>query len=185
MDNLAKKLLPESEIGAFQTTLDALKARQDWLPLREFLKEKSELYPDDYYILTELSSICYLTNHPQEALNAAQKAKDLEPDDDVLVSYNLGMALSLNEMYLEAIENFDTILSMSIDDIAYGEHGEGRKWAQSIYNDSLYMKGVCYMELGKGEDAKKCLISHLSNRRKGLYSDFSRKQVLRRLRMLD
>ncbi|WP_295731846.1 tetratricopeptide repeat protein [uncultured Muribaculum sp.] len=180
---LGHRLLPESEISVFQRALDELKAGKNWNGLRDFLKDKSELYPDDYYILTELSQAYFLINSPKDALCAAQKAFLLEENDE-LVIYNLAMALQLNGMYSDAMKYFDMILSKLIDDIAYGNHGEGKKWAKSLHNDSLYMKGVCYMELGNNEEAAYCIRSHIYNRRRGIYSDFSRKQVLRRLNKL-
>lgn len=178
------KDIPRSEVPEFQTTLDFLKAKRNWNELIDFLKEKAERYPEAYYILSELSQAYRLVDNSQGALLCSQRAMQLVPDDDDLVIYNHGVALMLNDMYSEAITYLNMILVKSIDEIAYGEHGEGKKWGTSLYNDSLYVKGVCYMELGNRVEALHYIQLHLSNRRRGLYSDFSRREVLQQLKIL-
>ena len=178
------KNLPKSEGPAFQATLNYLRAKRNWDELRDFLQEKADQYPEDYFILTELSQAYRFVDNSRQALYYSQKALELVPDDDELVIYNHGMALQDNEMYSEALPYFNMILEKSIEEIAYGEHGEGMKYAKGLYNDSLYMKGVCYMELGNKEEALHYIQLHLSNRHRGQYSAFSRQEVIQCLNEL-
>ena len=178
------KILPDSEMPAFQTTLDSLKSQKNWDELRDFLQEKAELYPDDYFILSQLSQVYGKLDDDRKELYYSQKAMELVPDDDELVIYNHGRALQDNEMYSEALPYFNMILEKSIEEIAYSEHGEGMKYAKGLYNDSLYMKGVCHMELGNKEEALHYIQLHLSNRQRGQYSAFSRQEVIQCLNEL-
>ena len=58
--------------------------------------------------------------------------------------------------------------------------GEGLKWAMSIKNDSLYLKAICQLNLGKLKKAYSLIGKHLVQRRRGVYSDFTKKQVKRK-----
>ena len=115
----------------------------------------------------------------KESEKASMEAMQLEPND-VLVMYNYAVALYSNEKYLEAIVQLNRILKRRINSIAYGVHGKGLKWAMSIKNDSLYLKAICQLNLGKLKDAYKLIVKHLAQRRRGVYSDFTKKQVKRK-----
>ena len=77
--------------------------------------------------------------------------------------------------FSEAIVQLNRILKRKINTIAYGVHGEGMKWAMSIKNDSLYLKAICQLNLGKLKEAYKLIVKHLAQRRRGVYSDFTKK----------
>ena len=115
----------------------------------------------------------------KESEKASMEAMQLEPND-VLVMYNYAVALYSNEKYLEAIVQLNRILKRRINSIAYGVHGEGLKWAMSIKNDSLYLKAICQLNLGKLNEAYSLIGKHLAQRRRGVYSDFTKKQVKRK-----
>ena len=115
----------------------------------------------------------------KESEKASMEAMQLEPND-VLVVYNYAVALYSNEKYLKAIVQLNRILKRRINSIAYGVHGEGLKWAMSIKNDSLYLKAICQLNLGKLKEAYSLIRKHLAKRRRGVYSDFTKKQVKRK-----
>lgn len=180
---MSDNYIPKDKYREIQDTIDTLKQTHDWEKLKSFLISCSERYPKEYYIFTELSSIYYMEDNSTDALFVSQKAMSIEPKD-VLVIYNYGMALFLNNKFDEAITQFNRIRRKKIYSIAYGKYGEGMKWAKSIVNDSVYMIGVSYMEMGDNKKAEKFMREHLSHRRRGIYSDFTKRQVKRRLNIL-
>ncbi len=163
----------------FQNTLDNLKSNSKWQVLKTYLIEMKMKYPSEYFICTELSNTYHMLGMYKESEQASLEAMRLEPND-VLVVYNYAVALYSNEKFSEAIVQLNRILKRKIDTIAYGVHGEGMKWAMSIKNDSLYLKAICQLNLGKLKEAYKLIVKHLAQRRRGVYSDFTKKQVTRK-----
>ena len=163
----------------FQNTLDNLKSNSKWQVLKTYLIEMKMKYPSEYFICTELSNTYHMLGMYKESEQASLEAMRLEPND-VLVVYNYAVALYSNEKFSEAIVQLNRILKRKINTIAYGVHGEGLKWAMSIKNDSLYLKAICQLNLGKLKEAYKLIVKHLAQRRRGVYSDFTKKQVTRK-----
>ena len=163
----------------FQNTLDNLKSNSKWQVLKTYLMEMKIKYPSEYFICTELSNAYRMLGMYKESEQASMEAMRLEPND-VLVVYNYAVALYSNEKFSEAIVQLNRILKREINTIAYGVHGEGMKWAMSIKNDSLYLKAICQLNLGKLKEAYKLIVKHLAQRRRGVYSDFTKKQVTRK-----
>ena len=163
----------------FQNTLDNLKSNSKWQVLKTYLMEMKIKYPSEYFICTELSNAYRMLGMYKESEQASLEAMRLEPND-MLVVYNYAVALYSNEKFSEAIVQLNRILKRKINTIAYGVHGEGMKWAMSIKNDSLYLKAICQLNLGKLKDAYKLIVKHLAQRRRGVYSDFTKKQVKRK-----
>jgi len=173
----------KNEQNQIQETIHSLKQQGDWARLEKFLMACVEAYPEEYYFLTELSSVYYVKGNATEALATSQKAMAIEPRD-VLVIYHYGMALFLNNQFNEAITQFYRIQCRKLHTIAYGQYGEGMKWAKSIVNDAVYMIGAAYMEKGDYKKAGKWIQRHLFHRRSGIYSDFTKRQVEKRLHTL-
>ena len=163
----------------FQNTLDNLKSNSKWQVLKTYLMEMKIKYPSEYFICTELSNAYRMLGMYKESEQASLEAMRLEPND-VLVVYNYAVALYSNEKFSEAIVQLNRILKRKINTIAYGVYGEGMKWAMSIKNDSLYLKAICQLNLGKLKEAYKLIVKHLAKRRRGVYSDFTKKQVTRK-----
>ncbi len=85
----------------------------------------------------------------------------------------------------EAAEMFDSIIACDVMFLANYEHGEGKRWADSLLNDSLYMRAVVFQQEGCSIEARDMFLRHKSLRRRGLYSDFSIRQVDNHIRTLD
>ena len=80
---------------------------------------------------------------------------------------------------------FDSIIACDVMFLANYEYGEGKRWADSLLNDSLYMRAVVFQQEGCRIEARDMFLRHKSHRRRGLYSDFSIHQVVNHLRILD
>ena len=180
MEVMERKItLSKDDRMNFQNTLDNLKSNSKWQVLKTYLIEMKMKYPSEYFICTELSNTYHMLGMYKESEQASLETMRLEPND-VLVVYNYAVALYSNEKFSEAIVQLNRILKRKIDTIAYGVHGEGMKWAMSIKNDSLYLKAICQLNLGKLKEAYKLIVKHLAQRRRGVYSDFTKKQVTRK-----
>ena len=104
----------------------------------------------------------------------------MEPDDDLNV-YTHACSLYYVGRLDESLNLFLKITSKDINAIAYGEHGEGIRYAKSLINDSIYMMGVICQDKHQYKEAKEHFMKHLANRRRRQYSDFTKKQVMSHL----
>lgn len=103
----------------------------------------------------------------------------------LLVRYIYGCALLSKNRLDEAAEMFNSIIACDINYLAYYEHGEGKRWAESLLNDSRYMRAAVYEQECYHLEARKMFLLHKSLRKRGLYSDFSMRQVNNHLRNLN
>lgn len=171
-------------IETFQSVINSKKKNGDNKGLRRYLLKLLAERPEDYYILTELSSACYVLDKYNEALTYAQKAYQIAPED-FWVRYVYGCALFYKDKLNEAAEMFDSIIACDVNYLAYYEHGEGKRWAESLLNDSRYMRAVIYQQECCYLEARDLFMSHKRLRKRGLYSDFLMRQVNNHLRTLD
>ena len=65
----------------------------------------------------------------------AKEAFMQEPDDP-LVKYNYAAALMINGLTDDAITQFEEIVALGADYIAFSEHGEGMRWAQKLLRNT-------------------------------------------------
>lgn len=100
----------------------------------KYLKRKCKEFPMDYWLKTELAEYLFL-QRDRNCLRYANEAYEIAPDD-LLVVYNLGYSLYVNERYDEACELLRVIQDKSLDYIAYYEYGEGMQWAKKLKRDT-------------------------------------------------
>ncbi len=167
-----------------QSVINRCKRSGNFKRLRIYLRKLLADVPDEYYLLAELSSACYQLEKYDEALTHAHKAYDIAPTG-YWVRYIYGCALTANDKLEEAAELFDSIIACDVMFLANYEHGEGKRWADSLLNDSLYMRAVVFQQEGCSIEARDMFLRHKSLRRRGLYSDFSIRQVDNHIRTLD
>ena len=166
----------------FQSKLDLLKRKSDWNGMITMLKRYVSRYPNEYYIYQQLAATYYIESigKYQLALKCAENAFNMEPDDDLNI-YTYACSLYYVGRLDESFDLFSRITSKDVDAIAYGEHGEGILYAKALINDSIYMMGVICQDKHQYKEAREQFMKHLTTRRRGQYSDFTKKQVLSHL----
>lgn len=178
------KIFPRARVKEFQERLNTLKAQDKWEELIGFLQPLAEKYTNDYYILTELSFAQHNVKQYNDALLSVTKAMKIE-NHDVYVWDAYACALLYNDQYDEALEWYNKILRKSVSEIAYGPHGEGWKWALSIHTDAFFWKANCYDGKGDYREALRLTKLHLRKRKRGVFSDFSKKEVQNFLKKIE
>ena len=174
--------MPSNVSNRFQSKLDMLKHSSDWNGIITMLKRYASKYPNEYYIYQQLAATYYIESigKYQLALKCAENAFNMEPDDDLNI-YTYACSLYYVGRLDESFDLFSRITSKDVDAIAYGEHGEGLLYAKALINDSIYMMGVICQDKHQYKEAREQFMKHLTNRRRGQYSDFTKKQVLSHL----
>ena len=170
-------LLDKKQNAKFQANLDYLKENSKWQQIIKFLGPYVDKYPEVYYVSCELSNAYELIDD-KKTLVYAQKAYEIEPNDYyVLFLYSL--ALYLNDRYNEAITICKRIKADGLQKIIDNEHSEGIRWSKSIYTDNLYVWAISLLELEDYKNALDAINEHLKCRRRGIYSDFKKRYVLK------
>ena len=139
--------------------------------LRNVLAES----PEDVYTLTQLANVLWNRYKDEDALNYADKAKDISPINP-LVNYTRGRILWSLERYEQSVEEWDILLSMTEMDVAKNGYGIG--WAKSVINDSRYYKADCLYHLFRDREALVLMEEHLEHRRRGKESDLLKKEAV-------
>jgi hypothetical protein len=80
----------------------------------------------------------------------------------------------------EAIKLLQRIIRSKLSKIAYGDHGEGMRWAKSLVNDSRVRLALVYLSNNEKTKALKYLNDHLENRERGVFSNFSKKEIIKK-----
>lgn len=168
----------------FQRTIDIKKKNGDFKGLCLYLRRLLSKMPDEYYLLAELSAACYQLEKYDASLTYAHEAYQLA-SKDYWVRYIYGCALLAKDKLDDAAEMFDSIMACDVNYLANYEHGEGKRFAESLLNDSQYMKAVINQQKGYYLEARDLFLRHKKQRKRGLYSDFTIRQVNTHLKYLN
>jgi len=114
-------------------------AEENYLAAIELLRTKLSEYPDDHWLLAQLSICFYEQKEYQTALEFSQKAVTLKPQCPLALNYHATI-LFANKQNSEALKVWQNLLETAHDQLAYGECGEGSKFAQSLQNDIRFMQ---------------------------------------------
>ena len=124
------------------------KKKSDEQALVLYLKRKSREFPREYYLKTLLTEHLADMKRYAESLRYAKEAYEQEPTD-MLVAYDYANALCYNGKYDDAIKIISIVIQTDVNIIAYGDHGEGLRWAKTLQRDAKEVLEVCMKEKNK------------------------------------
>ena len=116
--------------------LNELEDAKQWDKLVRYLKGVCKRYPKEYYFHVRLSEYSKKVGNKADCLKYATNAFAQEPNDP-LVKYNYAVALKYCGRNEEALAQFEGLVALGLDYIAYSEHGEGMRWAKKIMRHTL------------------------------------------------
>ena len=116
--------------------MDALEETRQWDKLVRYLKGVCKRYSKEYYFQVRLSEYSKKVGNKADCLKYATNAFAQEPNDP-LVKYNYAVALMYCGRNEDALAQFEGLVALGLDYIAYSEHGEGMRWAKKIMRHTL------------------------------------------------
>ena len=116
--------------------METLEDAKQWDKLVRYLKGVCKRYPKEYYFHVRLSEYSKKVGNKADCLKYAEEAFAQEPNDP-LVKYNYAVALKYCGRNEEALAQFEGLVALGLDYIAYSEHGEGMRWAKKIMRHTL------------------------------------------------
>ncbi|HAS39834.1 MAG TPA: hypothetical protein DCS93_05115 [Microscillaceae bacterium] len=151
-----------------------------WIKAQKLLENELKSFPNDFWILTNLSEIYYEQHHYDDALKFAEQALKVN-NDNPLVLHNYASILDMKGETQRSIDIWLDLLNKGISYILK-ECGESKRWAESLLNDVRARLALSYSDLDNFNDALKYLKNHLDNRKRGLPSNFTKKYILRKIK---
>lgn len=116
--------------------MEALEDAKQWDKLVRYLKGVCKRYPKEYYFHVRLSEYSKKVGNKADCLKYATNAFAQEPNDP-LVKYNYAVALMYCGRNEDALAQFEGLVALGLDYIAYSEHGEGMRWAKKIMRHTM------------------------------------------------
>src|SRR5262249_18441229 len=119
----------------------------------------------------------------RKALSIERKALKLAPSCP-LVLWDYAGSLDMLGRRKEAIRIWRKLLQRGLNNIAYGECGEGLRWGRSLLNDCRYRIGWSYYKLGRLSLACRYIRQHIRGRSPKLYSIYDLRAVKKDLALV-
>lgn len=157
--------------------------REEWKKARVLISKVLKTNKNDHWLISRLATTYYEEGKYEKAMKLEEKARRLAPHCP-LVLWGYASALDMLEQEAKAIRIWKRLLDRGEEEIAYGECGEGIRWARSLLNDCRYRIALAYRDLGKLEIALGYLQEHIQKRLPGVPSIYPLPEVKKKLAQL-
>lgn len=158
------------------TEIDKLVAAEKWTKARTLILDQLLAAPTDHWLWTTLGLTFYEQRRYEKALQCSRRAVALAPDCP-LVLWDYAGCLYMCGHGDAALAIWTLLLSMDLEEVAYGECAEGMDWALQLINDVHYRMGRYYQWKKDPERARVSFEKYLHNREHGVGSIYDKKQV--------
>ena len=139
--------------------------------------------PDDEELLIYKANLLWNLSRYDEAMDIIQRLREMGCSD-LLAYYTEGRILTSMGKFEQALTVWKSITRRSEIELATMSKGRGKRWMRSVVADSFYYQAICFEELGKVINASEMIRHHLALMEKGIESEFSKKEVARKLKNL-
>ena len=158
-------------------------AADDWVGARKLIRGELRHRPDDHWLLTRLSLTYYEQKQYRKSLQYVIRALQIQPYCPLAVWDYAGTLDMLNRRK-KALQIFRWLISWGEDRIAYGECGEGIRFARSLIADCYYRIARIYAQRRERGKAIRAYKQHLLRRKPGVRSIYPLSEVKRQFAAL-
>jgi hypothetical protein len=137
--------------------------KNDWKGARRLIQKSLRSEPDSHWLLTRLGLTYYEEGDYERALAFESRAYEIMPQCP-LVLWDMAGTLEMLGRYAEAVAFYRQLVKRGVKRVAYGDCGEGLKWAQSLICDCWYRLGKCAIKLGRKAEAIRSFEKHFEMR---------------------
>jgi tetratricopeptide (TPR) repeat protein len=163
--------------------IEKLIAAGNWKAARTLIRVALRKEPDSHWLLTRIGLTYYEEYKYGKALFYTERALQLAPNCP-LALWDYAGALDMLGRTREAVYIYKRLVKRGIEDIAYGDCGEGLAWARGLVADCFYRLAKCYDELGRHKNSLDYYSRHLQLRGPGCRSIYSVSEVKARIKEL-
>jgi hypothetical protein len=149
--------------------IEELVEQKKWTAARKLIQEELISAPTDHWLWLTLSLTYYEQKKYEKALQCSKRAVELQPDCPLALWHYAG-SLFMSGREDAALAIWILLLNMDVEQVAYGECGEGMDWALQLLNDVHYRMGRYYEWKREKELAFASYSKYLHNRAHGVGS---------------
>jgi tetratricopeptide (TPR) repeat protein len=175
--------LPTGTRGKRMSAIERYLAENNRKEARPLIQDELLYQPMDHWLWMHLGLTYHEDHDYEKAVQCSKLAVQLAPNCPLALWHYAG-SLDMAGRGTFALAIWIMLLTMDIEEVAYGDHGEGMKWALQLLNDVHYRMGRYYQRMGKKDLAIESFRKYLHNRAHGVGSiyDLSKaKEELARL----
>jgi tetratricopeptide (TPR) repeat protein len=160
-------------------TIERAIAATDWPKARRLIRKELRKNRDDHWLLTRLSLTYYEQKQYRQSLRYVVQALQIAPYCPLAV-WDYAGTLDMLRQKKKALQIFEWLISWGEKAIAYGECGEGIRFARSLIADCYYRVARIHEESRQRVKAERAYRQHLSRRKRGDRSIYTLAEVKRR-----
>jgi tetratricopeptide (TPR) repeat protein len=160
--------------------IEAAIRSKHWKKARQLVRAELRKEPGSHWLITRLGLTFYEERAYRTSLAYSQKALKLAPGCP-LVLWDYAGALQMLGKHRLALRVYRQLLSRGVERIAYGDCGEGRRWARGLIADCHYRVATSYRKLKKRSAAIDSYQKHLKMRGPGCSSIYAVRTVRKEL----
>jgi tetratricopeptide (TPR) repeat protein len=166
--------------GRMTSKIERLIRAEDWPAARLAVRAKLRSCPRDHWLLTRLGLTYYEERRYKQALKYSLRALEEVPNCP-LALWDYAGSLEMLGQTEEALKAYLVLVRRGIQQIAFGDCGEGIAWARGLIADCHYRMAHCHTALQRPKMAIKSLKSHIGLRGPGCRSIYSLVEVRKEL----
>lgn len=175
-----RNMLTEKHMQEVSNIINCFLDQNRLFEAKKILQDELKTYPNEYWLLTTLSNVFYELKDYNSALEFSERALSVESSDYLVINNHACILSVIEGKEEEAIELFEKIIFTELDKMAFGKYGEGIRWAKSLANDCRVRLALVYLSINEKLRAMKCLDDHLANRERGVFSNFTKKEIMKK-----
>lgn len=156
--------------------IEALIAAENWPAAREAIQVELLDQPADHWLWIHLGLTYYEQRDYEKAEKCYARAVELAPRCPLALWHYAG-CLDMLDRPDSSLVLWTILLNMEVEEVAYGDHGEGMEWALELINDVHYRMGRLFQRLGDWPRARVSFEKYLHNRRHGVASSYELEAV--------
>ncbi len=161
--------------------IEKLIQAKKWAKARALILEDLVSAPTDHWHWMMLSLTYCEGRRYEKALTCAKRAVELQPDCPMALWHYAG-SLFMSGHESSALAIWTLLLDKELEEVAYGECGEGMDAAMQLINDVHYRVARYYEWKGDQEKARVSFKKYLHNRSHGVGSIYDAEKVKRYLK---
>ncbi|MFC1985900.1 tetratricopeptide repeat protein [Chloroflexota bacterium] len=156
---------------------------EKWAEARTYFLGWLKEEPDSHWLLAQLSETYCEERKYEKALEYIEQALKIAPRCP-LVLWDYATTLDMLDRNEDALKVYKGLIRRGVYRIAYGECGEGIRWARSLVNDCRYRLGLLYAGMGEFRLASKYIKTHIANRSRNCPSIYNVRDVKKKLAII-
>jgi tetratricopeptide (TPR) repeat protein len=145
---------------------------ENWKKARQLIRGALGREPGSHWLITRLGLTYYEERAYRASLSYSRRALKLAPECPLALWDHAG-SLQMLGRHRMALRIYRQILSRGVEELAYGDCGEGRRWARGLVADCLYRQAHSYKKLKEREAAINSYRKHLRMRGPGCKSIYA------------